>query len=113
MLAQLVCAHLFGDFVLQNNWMQAKSRSSFVCTVHVFLYAVPFLFVLAQGRLPVWCLLAILIQHWFQDRFSLHLKWMNFHRQTSPDKWPTGPLCVDQAMHISFIWLVWLLKFGF
>lgn len=34
MLAKLFIAHLVGDFLLQNHWMQAKSKSSFVCSVH-------------------------------------------------------------------------------
>lgn len=106
MLTQLICAHLVGDFLLQNHWMQQKSKSSFVCTVHVLCYSLPFLMLFFFVSLPLWALAAILIQHWLQDRFALHTKWMTIYGQTMPDKWPVGPLCMDQAWHIGFIWLV-------
>lgn len=107
-LAPLICAHLVGDFILQNHWMQRKSVSSFVCTIHVLCYSIPFIpFAVWHG--PKWVFFAILIEHWLQDRFALHLKWMKFYEQTPSDKWPTGPLCVDQAFHIGFIGLfVWI-----
>lgn len=108
LLAQLIVCHLIGDFLLQNNWMQAKSRSTFVCTVHVLVYSLPFwaaALYLKMAVLP-WMLWAIFAQHWIQDRFQLHMHWMWLYQQTPQDKWPVGPLCVDQAMHIAFIGLV-------
>ena len=51
---------------------------------------------------------AILAQHWAQDRFALHLKWMAAYKQTPPDKWPVGPLCMDQSWHLAFIGAVTL-----
>ena len=105
-LAQLIIAHLIGDFLLQNDRMQAKSRSSIVCTEHVICYSLPFVILALSGALSWWALDAILVQHWLQDRFSLHLKWMRFYKQTPPEKWPVGPLCVDQSFHLGFIWLV-------
>lgn len=101
-LAHLICAHLTGDFLLQNHWMQRKTESSWVCTVHVAFYLIPFLFM----RLGLWVLLAIAVEHWLQDRFGLARRWMVVYRQTPPELWPVGPLCMDQAMHIWFIWLV-------
>lgn len=106
----LLAAHLFGDFCLQNHWMQAKSRDSVVCTVHVLVYSLGFWALLAANILPGWMMLAILVQHWFQDRFALHLKWMRFYRQTDPSIWSVGPLCMDQAWHIAFIGAVVLLQ---
>lgn len=106
MLAQLICAHLVGDFPLQNHWMQRKSQSSLVCTAHVLCYSLPFWLLVVWGGLPVWALAAILTQHWLQDRYALHTKWMAVYRQTTPDKWPVGPLCMDQAWHIGFLWLI-------
>jgi uncharacterized protein DUF3307 len=103
-MTALIIAHLIGDFLLQNHWMQRKSESSWVCTVHVAVYALPMMFV-APGLL----LALILIEHWLQDRFGLHLRWMRFYGQTPPDKWPVGPLCVDQAMHIAFMGLFYWL----
>lgn len=106
MLAQLIIAHLIGDFLLQNHWMQTKSKSSFVCTVHVACYSVPFTALVMLGVLPLWAQLAILAQHWIQDRFALHLRWMSAYGQTPADKWPVGPLCMDQSWHLAFIALV-------
>jgi hypothetical protein len=94
---------LVGDFLLQNDWMQRKSSSSFVCTIHVLVYGLPLSFVATGLMLPF-----ILIEHWIQDRFTLHLRWMSLFRQTTPDKWPVGPLCIDQTFHILFIALFYL-----
>jgi len=104
MLAQLIICHLIGDFLLQNHWMQTKSTSSFVCSIHVVCYSLPFVALLLRfGELQWWMLAAILCEHWMQDRFALHLKWMRFYKQTTPDKWPVGPLCMDQSAHLGFI----------
>ena len=105
----LLAAHALGDFPLQNDWMQAKSRSSFVCSVHVACYSLPFLGLVFFAGLPWWAFSLIVAQHWLQDRFSLHLRWMRFYRQTPPDKWPVGPLCMDQAWHVAFLGLVSLM----
>jgi len=106
MLAELIVAHLVGDFLLQNHWMQTKSRNSWVCTAHVACYSLPFLALVFTTGLGWMILTAVLAEHWLQDRFALHLKWMRFYRQTTPDLWPVGPLCIDQALHIAFIGLV-------
>src|SRR5688572_21821581 len=102
----IISAHLLGDFWFQNHWMQQKAQSSFVCSIHVACYALPWLVVMAFVPLQPWQLAAILIQHWIQDRFSLHMKWMRFYKQTPPDKWANGPLCMDQTLHIAWIALI-------
>lgn len=106
LLAYLMIAHLIGDFLLQNHWMQAKSKSGFVCTVHVAAYSIPFWLLAWKGYLPYGAIGAILGQHWLQDRFALHLRWMKLYRQSPPELWPVGPLCIDQAMHLAFVGLV-------
>lgn len=112
LLPQLIVAHLIGDFLFQSHWMASnKAKSSFVCVVHVAFYLVPFFMVWSmnpfqwQNNIPLWMYAAIAVQHFLQDRFQLHLKWMKFYGQTPPEHWPTGPLCVDQAWHIAFLWL--------
>lgn len=107
-LPALIVAHIVGDFLLQNDWMQAKSRSSFACLIHVLAYSIPFWAVCALG-FPALAALAILVQHFIQDRFSLHLRWMRLIGQTPPDRWPPGPLFVDQAWHIASIAAISLL----
>ena len=109
MIGLLLVAHMIGDFVLQNHWMQRKSQSSFVCTVHVAAYSLPFIALVVWAGLRWEALVAILVQHWLQDRFALHLKWMKLYRQTPADMWPTGPLCVDQAWHVAFLGLISIL----
>lgn len=114
LLALLFAAHLVGDFLLQNDWMQRKSESTFICLTHIAMYSIPFslLLGLMPKAFPIWMFAAILIEHFLQDRFALHRKWMNFYRQTQPDKWPVGPLCMDQAMHIGFIAAMYLIAIG-
>jgi hypothetical protein len=34
---------------------------------------------------------------------------VRIYQQTTPDLWPVGPLCIDQAFHITFIAIVSLL----
>lgn len=111
MLAYLIGAHLIGDFVLQDHSMQTKSEKSWVCTIHLLHYALPFIFMLFMGvKIPAWMFLAIMIEHWLQDRFRLHLLWMKWYGQTPPSIWREGPLFVDQAMHIGFMWLLCLIN---
>lgn len=110
MLTRLIICHLVGDFLLQNHWMQRKASSSFVCTVHVLAYAIPFVVSAALGLVPWWILPLILAQHWLQDRYALHTCWMEAYQQTPPDKWPIGPLIIDQVFHIAFIALFCGLK---
>ena len=109
MIGLLIAAHAFGDGPLQNHWMQGKSKSSWVCSVHVACYSLPFLALVMYSGLSWWTFTAIIVQHWLQDRFALHLKWMRLYKQTSPDLWPVGPLYMDQTWHIAFLGLVSLL----
>lgn len=98
-----ILAHLVGDFLLQNDWMQKKTASNWHCLIHVVVYLVPFLFAGLSG----WQIAAIGLQHFFQDRFGWAEKWQKLFRQTPSDKWPTGRLLVDQTLHILFMaWVV-------
>lgn len=100
MIYLLVC-HVIGDFLLQNDWMQEKSRNSFVCLVHVLCYLIPFTAFTLAGGMPWAGLAAIGAMHYLQDRYALHLFWMALYKQTMPDKWPLGPFVMDQAWHIA------------
>ena len=102
MLSLLIIAHLIGDLLLQNDWMQAKSRSHLHCLAHVALYATPFALLIALG-LPVWAFAVIVVQHYAQDRWALHLRWSRLIGHTPPDRWPIGPFVVDQAWHLAVI----------
>ena len=103
----LLAAHLIGDFLLQNDDMaRNKASSTRACLSHIAAYSTPFLMLSAVTDLPFLAFVAILAQHYAQDRYALHLRWMRFFSQTPPDRWPTGPLAVDQAMHVSFLAVV-------
>jgi len=98
-------AHLIGDFLLQNHWMQGKTKAWWPCAVHVAVYMVPWVFV----GLPVWALVAIAVQHALQDRYRIAGAWSRLIRQTPADVWPQGPLWIDQSMHAAWCALViWL-----
>jgi hypothetical protein len=104
LLPVLIVAHLVGDFILQDDSMaRLKSSSHWVCYRHIGFYSLPFAVLLLSGLLPLWAFLAIMAQHYVQDRYALHLRWMKFYGQTPPERWPVGPLCVDQAMHLAWI----------
>ncbi len=102
----ILAAHLCGDFLLQNHWMQAKSKDSLVCLCHVAIYAFVMVVPCALAGIPMWGLYLIVTEHFLQDCFALHLRWIRFYRQTTPDLWPVGPLCMDQSMHLVFVALV-------
>lgn len=109
LLPLLIVAHLVGDFLLQNNWMAAnKARSHVACACHVSSYSLPFLALVLFAGVPLAALILVAAQHYLQDRYALHLRWMKFYGQTPPERWPVGPLCVDQAMHLAWIALVLL-----
>jgi len=91
-------AHMVGDFILQNDWMQRKSSSSLVCLVHVLVYLLPFCFLLNW-----WQLILVGVQHFMWDRWSVARRWQIFWKQTPPSKWMSGPLWVDQAWHIAWL----------
>ena len=94
-----IYAHLIGDFILQNDWMQRKGVSSLHCTVHVLTYSIPFAFT----GLAWWQVALICGQHWLQDRFGGAALWQRVWRQTPADKWPQGGLWVDQTLHV--LWM--------
>lgn len=115
LLPHFICCHLIGDFLLQNDEMASmKARYSGACFTHVLFYSVPFWIMciaLKSAALGL-VVICICVQHFLQDRFQLHLRWMRFYGQTPPERWPTGPLCVDQVMHIAAIYVISLF-FGF
>lgn len=66
--------HLFGDYILQSDWMaQNKTRSTSACLLHAYLYSLPF--ILLTWHLPgdrgPWAWFVIGWSHFFIDRFGL------------------------------------------
>jgi len=106
MLEYLIAAHCLGDGPLQNHWMQGKTTSTVICLAHIAAYSVPFWGLCAAGVVPLWAVMAVLMQHYLQDRYQLHRRWMTLCRQTPPEQWPVGPIYMDQCWHIAFMGLV-------
>jgi hypothetical protein len=99
--------HAVGDFILQDDKdANGKATSHLSCLIHVLSYSIPLAALYALVRAPVWAWVLIVALHYAQDRWQLHLKWMRFWKQTPPDRWPVGPLCVDQAFHVLQILIV-------
>lgn len=63
-------AHLWGDYIVQNDWMASnKTRSSVVCLVHALTYTFPFLLLSLDWKI----LAAIAFTHFLIDRFRIAL----------------------------------------
>jgi hypothetical protein len=64
--------HLFGDYLIQNDWMAAnKTKSSWAAFVHAITYSLPFLFLA-----PSYWWLLIFGSHFLIDRFRLAVYWI-------------------------------------
>lgn len=74
-------AHLFGDFVFQNDWM-AKHKNQYTivgwesCIIHCLFYSVPFLFITLN---PI-VISLIILTHFLIDKFSLAKHWCNLFK---------------------------------
>lgn len=74
-MEQLLC-HLFGDYVLQNQWMASNKTSRWwPACVHVGFYMLPFLLFL-QPSLSAATVMAV--THLLIDRFRLARYWVQF-----------------------------------
>lgn len=67
--------HLFGDYISQSHWMAVnKSKRSWPCLCHCFLYTLPFLILTSSPK----ALGIIFASHFLIDRFRLtrYLVWL-------------------------------------
>lgn len=110
-MIQLI-AHLFGDFVFQNDWM-AKHKNLYTiegwgaCIVHCLFYSLPFLFVTLN---PI-SILLIISSHFVIDKFSLAKHWNDIFKVGArlPDIfWIKTYLIfmVDMAFHLACNFLI-------
>lgn len=75
MIAQVIVAHLVGDYLLQSHYMATeKVKRWWPALVHGFFYTLPFLFI----TLNPWALLIIGGTHAIIDRYRLakHVSWL-------------------------------------
>lgn len=108
-----VLAHFIGDFLLQNDWMAAgKKNSSLICSIHVVLYMIPFIFLTDCTWLQ---LTLIALQHWIQDRTKFVSWWCNimgsFQVELKHNTLPWGHFVVDQVFH--FVWMYFVINYFF
>lgn len=90
MIAEVLLAHLVGDYLLQSHWMATeKTKRWWPAVVHGVTYTIPFVFITQS----VWALLVIAGTHVVIDRYRLarHLVW--FKNQLAPKK--SRPSWVD------------------
>lgn len=63
-----ILAHLFGDYVIQSDWMASeKTKRSLAAAAHALSYALPFLFLRPSSA----ALAVIVITHFIIDRWRL------------------------------------------
>lgn len=110
-------AHFIGDFLFQNDWMAVnKKKNSWICTVHVACYMLPFLLVDIS-----WCQFSLIAtQHWLQDRTNFVAWWCKtigsfqkelrhhalFRNNQFERILPWGHFIVDQIFHFIWMWVV-------
>jgi len=82
-IAEVLLAHLVGDYLIQSHWMATeKTKRWWPAVVHGVTYTIPFVFITQS----VWALLVIAGTHVVIDRYRLarHLVW--FKNQLAPKK---------------------------
>lgn len=101
LVIELIC-HLIGDYNLQNDYMaNNKKKSSIACSLHVFMYSLPFVLFCTHDPLAI---AFIAGSHFIIDRFGLAVYWTKFYGvgQTAPDYlkvWLT--IIVDNSWHLT------------
>lgn len=82
--------HLFGDYISQSNWMAVnKSKRTWPCLCHCFLYTLPFLMLSSSYT----ALGIIFGSHFLIDRFRLarYVVWLK--NWMAPDGYPRWKWC--------------------
>jgi hypothetical protein len=104
-----ICAHLIGDYIIQNDWMaQNKKKHFFPCLIHCLTYIIPFLFC----HLSWLQLILIALQHYIIDRTTfvgwfLEVKGSKMFRDGPLSPW--SGVVTDNILHILWIaFVAWL-----
>jgi hypothetical protein len=65
-------AHLFGDYILQSDWMaQNKTKANLPAFCHALIYSAAFWLLAVHAHHPWMCWLTIFITHFLIDRYRL------------------------------------------
>lgn len=86
MIAEVLVAHLVGDYLLQSHWMATqKIVCWFPAIVHGVMYTLPFLFVTQHpAALAIICVTHIVIDRY---RLAKHLSWLKNLMGPRPVTW--------------------------
>ena len=112
--ANQILAHLFGDYVIQSDWMaQEKTKHSLPAFIHALTYGSCFLFITHS----VWAISLIVFSHFLIDRFRLarYVLWLK--NQVAPKRFryelSEGLESGTGYKNDSLAWLaVWLMIIG-
>lgn len=120
LVAELVIAHLLGDFMLQTATMaDTKYRLGWSgtvwCTIHVCIYTAVLASIFSQVSFLL--VVGIFVPHWLIDRYSLAYRWMQVIGRSrllydeQPIKAAFGAIIyvvIDQTLHLTSIVLLFL-----
>ena len=108
---EAVVGHLVGDYLIQNDWMATKKKSSsFVCAIHCSIWTAA---VVLFGSWPLWTIPVLFVTHFAQDRTNAIERYMHLVGQREFAREPFSPwsrIIIDNIWHIVVLWAIW--KFG-
>lgn len=108
----LLCGHLIGDYIVQNDWMAAnKTTRTWPCVVHCTCYTLA-VWACSFWWMPWWGLGVCWLAHFPIDRFRLARWWMvNVSGQKAFATGPLSPwsiIVVDNVFHLGTLFMLGL-----
>jgi hypothetical protein len=107
-----IVAHLVGDYLCQNDWMQGKTSSWKHALVHATVYGA-ITVAMTFATWPAWTYFVIWITHYFIDRYRLGNVWMGMVGQKNfrdnPVFTPWSRIIVDNSWHLFIAWIVYVI----
>lgn len=106
MIAQILLAHVIGDYFLQSHWMATeKVKRLWPAIVHGFMYTIPFAFITHNPlTLFIICATHVVIDRW---RLAKYVGWAK--NQMGP-KWSRPPVTATGYADSVPVWMaVWLM----
>lgn len=105
----LLCGHLVGDYVFQNDYQaKRKTSSTPVCLLHCVLYTLA-VWLFSLWWMPAWGLAVVFAAHFVVDRWRLAGKWMGCAGQrefASGVFAPWSVIVVDNTFHLVTLFAV-------
>jgi hypothetical protein len=106
MIAQILLAHVIGDYFLQSHWMATeKTKRLWPAVVHGLTYTLPFLLI-TQNPVALFIIFSthVMIDRW---RLARYIGWIK--NQFGP-KWSRPPLTATGYAESTPVWLAfWLM----